>query len=68
MRFFGTTVVKYAVVETDVYVFRVDNSGVTNRWCSDTCDWVWFEREEFTEEELAEVQYQGMSAMALESH
>lgn len=36
MRFFGTTIVKYAVVETDDGMFRVDSDGSLTKHDSET--------------------------------
>lgn len=64
MRFFGTTVTKYAVVDTDVFPIRVDASGELTRWDDDR-GWVWFDTEKFSDEEIAMVKQQGLAALEM---
>jgi hypothetical protein len=65
MRFFGTTVTKYAVVDTDVFAIRVDASGELSRWDHHGSCWVWFDTEKFSDEEIAMVKQQGLAALEM---
>lgn len=67
MRLFGTTVTKYAVVDTDVFAIRVDSCGTLTRWDDDR-GWVWFDTDKFTDEEIAMVKQQGLAAMAMKDN
>ena len=65
MRFYGTTVTKYAVVETDVFAIRVDANGELSRWDHHSGCWVWFDTDKFSDEEIATVKQQGLAALEM---
>lgn len=65
MRFFGTTVTKHAVVNTDVFPIRVDTNGELSRWDADLGWWVWFDTEKFSDADIAMVKQQGLGALEM---
>lgn len=64
MRLFGTTVVKYAEVETDTRIIRVDTNGKLSSWDDDR-GWVWFDEGKYTAEELRLIRQQGLGALEM---
>jgi hypothetical protein len=65
MRFFGTTVTKYAVVDTDVFPIRVDCNGTLTRWDGELGSWMWFDTDKFSDKDIATVKQQGLSALEM---
>lgn len=62
MRFFGTTIIKYAVVETDDGMFRVDSDGSLTKHDSET-GWRWFDNSKISDTDLNTIKQQGLAAL-----
>ena len=63
----NTTVIKFAIVETNFGVFRVATNGNLTLWNEATGDFDWFDRDDFEAWELAAVEQAGRDAMFRDS-
>ena len=69
MRFFGTTVVKSAYVDTDEGCFKAYEDGTMERWVDDEDtgqgNYRWFDESKFPAEDMAFVRQQGKAALEM---
>lgn len=66
---FGTSVVKYAVVDTEDGVFRVFSDGNMDRWTDNEethqSDYRWFDADKYDNAELDAIRHHGLTALGL---
>jgi hypothetical protein len=66
MRFFGTTIIKFAVVATDSGMFKVLANGTMELYDDESMEFNAFNECDYKHDELAMVRQQGLMALEMQ--